>query len=270
MHLTIIVLGLSLSAVVQAQVCPGAAFFNGQRCVPCSTNCQCSSENTCSSCLPGYTYDALFQNCLQCPTATDSVNVGCKECCYQVQGPAFVCSQCPIGSYIFQKGGQCLKVEGCLSITSQGVCLTCTTGYYLSQGACSPCDASCASCYDGTLCLSCAVGYTNQTNVHYSLCQACPAGCSSCPGGTCTACLTGFYLTTPTCSACGPNCAVCTAGGCSVCSSGAVIISGSCYLCTALAQQGSVGCTACYSTATRVECSACAGGYFLNPATKKC
>ena len=58
------VLGLLLLAFtpILGQNCPGANYFNGQRCAPCSTNCQCTTENTCSSCLPGYTYDALFQN----------------------------------------------------------------------------------------------------------------------------------------------------------------------------------------------------------------
>ena len=79
---------------VGAQTCPLAYFYNGQRCAPCLANCQCTSEGTCSSCLPGYTYDALFQNCLQCPTAVGLVNIGCKECCYKVKGPAFVCSTC--------------------------------------------------------------------------------------------------------------------------------------------------------------------------------
>lgn len=95
--LTILLTLLTLLSLLQAQTCSGAAFFNGQRCAPCLTNCQCTQEDACSSCLSGYTYDALFQNCLQCPTQSDSVNIGCRECCYQVKGPAFVCSGCPSG-----------------------------------------------------------------------------------------------------------------------------------------------------------------------------
>lgn len=79
---------------INAQICPASYFFNGQKCAPCKANCHCTVEDTCSSCLSGYTYDALFQNCLQCPIATSAVNIGCKECCYKVQGPAFVCSSC--------------------------------------------------------------------------------------------------------------------------------------------------------------------------------
>lgn len=262
---------LIITDLGSCQSCTGAAFFNGQRCVPCATNCQCSQENACSSCLPGYTYDALFQNCLQCPGFQDSVNIGCKECCYQVKGPAFVCSSCPSGNYIFQQGGQCLQVTGCISMSNQGVCLSCASGYYLDQGACTQCDASCGTCDHSSLCLSCKPGYYNATDVNHALCQACPAGCSACvAGGTCSGCFTGYRLNAGVCTACGANCDQCTAGACTACSIGAVMISGACYICTDISQQGSTGCISCVASPTRVECTSCGNEYYLNPTTKAC
>lgn len=96
-------------------------------------------------------------------------------------------------------------------------------------------------------------------------------GCSACAsGGTCSACNSGYRLNGGSCTACGANCDQCGAGSCITCSSGAVMISGACYVCTDLTQQGSTGCTSCTSSGTRVECSACAAGYYLDPATKAC
>ena len=261
----------ALIVITLGQLCPGAAFFNGQRCAPCATNCQCSQENTCSSCLSGYTYNALFTSCLQCPTASSAINVGCNQCCYQVKGPGFVCSSCPAGNYIFQQGGQCLKVDGCLDLSLQGVCLSCATGFYLNQGLCSACDTSCATCHDSSVCLTCASGYFNGTNVNQALCQACSMGCSTCSAAsTCTACAPTYRLNGVVCTSCAVNCATCTAAACSTCSSGAVLVGVGCYLCTDISQQGSAGCTSCVSSGSRVECSACSAGYYLDPSVKKC
>ena len=268
---TILILTAYIITLSFSQNCPGAAFFNGQRCAPCASNCQCTQENTCTSCLAGYTYNALFTSCLQCPIALDAVNIGCKECCYQVQGPGFVCSSCASGNYIFQQGGQCLKVDGCTSLSSQGVCLACATGFYLSQGLCAICDSSCATCQDSSVCLTCASGYFNGTDVNHALCQACSTGCSTCTdASTCSACTAGYRLTTPTCTACPSNCESCSSGACLTCTSPAVLVGTSCYACTETSQQGSVGCTACTTTGVRIECSACSDGYYLDSATKTC
>ena len=71
----ILLLAIGLCA---AQICDDSEYFNGQHCAPCQENCQCSSENACSSCLPGYTFDSTFTNCVECPNSVDSVNVGCE------------------------------------------------------------------------------------------------------------------------------------------------------------------------------------------------
>lgn len=60
------------------QVCAQSQYFNGQRCAPCKPNCKCNADNTCDNCLSGYAFDATFSNCLQCPLASNAVNLGCK------------------------------------------------------------------------------------------------------------------------------------------------------------------------------------------------
>ena len=257
--------------IAHSQNCPASYFFNSQRCAPCKQNCLCSQENTFTSCLPCFTYDALFENCLQCPTASSVVNVGCKECCYQVKGPAFVCSSCPAGQYVFDIGGQCIQLAGCLNINTQGSCTSCASGFYLYQGTCTACDASCATCPDSSYCLTCNTGYFNATDISYSLCQACSLGCKTCTSGSaCTMCNDGFRISGGTCSACTSNCITCTALVCNTCNALSGLISGICYLCTDSAKQGSAGCLTCTSNPTRILCTSCAAGYFLDSTTQAC
>ena len=96
-----------------SQICPHSHFFNGQRCAPCLANCVCSVENTCKTCLSGYTFDSNFQNCIQCPLSTSVTNRGCLECCSQIVETSFVCSKCESGLGNFLIGGQCLGIDGC-------------------------------------------------------------------------------------------------------------------------------------------------------------
>jgi hypothetical protein len=150
-----------------------------------------------------------------------------------VTGPAFVCSSCQLGAYVFQIGGQCINLQGCLSITTNGMCTQCSSGYYLNQGQCLSCDASCATCNDISLCLNCNNGYYNGTNVDFSLCQSCSAGCLACTSSvTCTSCTTGYRLSGGSCIACSNSCNSCSATACTACSQLSGLISGICYLCT--------------------------------------
>jgi hypothetical protein len=188
-----------------------------------------------------------------------------------VKGPAFVCSTCPAGNYVFSIGGQCINLQGCLAITTQGTCTSCAAAFYLNQGVCSGCHASCATCNDPSLCLTCATGYYNATNVDYSLCQACSLGCTTCTSSTaCTACGTSYRLNAGACTQCTANCLACSASACTTCSDTSGLISGSCFACTDTSKQGSIGCTACTSNGARVECTACTAGYYLNTGTKEC
>lgn len=253
-----------LTTLSNSQQCAPSYSFNSQRCISCQQNCICKTEHTCDSCIAGATFDVLFKQCLQCPPYVDPTNVGCLECCPQVTGTAFVCSSCPTGSDIYLIGGQCISKKGCSNITDNGSCTACFASYYIALGSCIPCHISCASCNYQTLCLTCALGYYNASNVDYSLCQSCPVNCASCStASTCTNCSAGYYLSTSTCLACSQNCLQCTGPSCTTCNSQSGLISGVCQLC-------STGCISCTSDSVSVHCTACSGGYYLNANTRSC
>ena len=188
-----------------------------------------------------------------------------------MQGPAFVCSSCQTGPYVFQIGGQCISLQGCLAITNQGACTSCAAAFFLNQGVCTSCDASCAACNDPSHCLACASGYYNASNVDYSLCQACSLGCTACTSSSaCTSCAAAYRLNAGSCTACSSNCEACSPTACTSCNSLSGLIAGLCYLCSDTSKQGSAGCTACTSNGVRIVCTACSAGYYLSTATQEC
>lgn len=162
-------------------------------------------------------------------------------------------------------------MQGCLAITTQGSCTSCASSYFLYQGTCSSCDASCATCYDSSYCLTCNSGYYNGSNVDRSLCQACSVGCLACSSSsTCTSCGSGYRLSAGSCLACTSNCQTCSAAACTTCNSLSGLISNLCYLCTDTSKQGSTGCLTCNSNNVRIQCTSCSSGYYLNSGTQAC
>lgn len=262
------IIGAILAVIVvcsYSQVCNPSFYFNGQRCAPCKPNCKCASDYTCDTCLSGFAFDSRFENCLQCPLSSGGVNIGCKECCSQISGTAFVCSECMTANYVFLKGGQCIKSDGCLSIADTGVCTSCENGYYLMQGKCEACHPTCKTCRDYTLCTSCNPGYFNSTNIHLSYCTACSLGCKACTSATsCQSCNEGYLLGAGACTACAANCLACTATACTQCNAQSTLISGVCYLCTDTSKSGSLGCTECTTQLNKVFCTKAALSYYLN------
>jgi len=156
-------------------------------------------------------------------------------------------------------------------MSTDGLCTSCINGYFSSQGACISCHASCATCLDASLCLTCNIGYFSIPNLNYALCSACSNGCSSCSSSTvCTNCLSTYRLTGSTCTSCTSFCLNCTATACITCNSLSALISSLCYLCTDTSKQGSAGCLTCTSNPTRILCTSCSSGYFLNSVTNQC
>lgn len=242
MHPVILIFAV-LAPLAFQQDCDPSEYFDGQHCSPCQQNCICSADHTCTSCMPGYTFDSLFKNCLQCPTASSPTSVGCSDCCFQIVQTAYVCSTCPDLPYTYLIGGQCITLDGCTAILPSGSCETCDDGYYAFDGQCQQCDISCATCMDSTFCLTCSAGYYNNSNSNLGTCAACPNGCSFCSGpATCTGCLTSFRLTAPSCTACSTLCTMCNAGGCTKCSSGYAAVGGACQPCSNVAFGGTAGC----------------------------
>lgn len=178
---------------------------------------------------------------------------------------AFVCSSCPALSNTYLLGGQCVRIAGCSSVSSDGLCYSCASGYFLKDGTCIACHASCTTCTDSTFCASCNVGYYNATNSNYGTCAQCSVGCQTCTSLTaCTLCGTGFRLSTGLCVACGLNCQQCTNSACTSCAIGYALIGGSCVSCTTAANGGSAGCTACSVTTGSIICSQCSSSFYLS------
>lgn len=127
----------------------------------------------------------------------------------------FVCSSCPALSNTYLLGGQCVRIEGCSSITADGLCQTCTSGFFSKDGTCIACHASCTTCTDSTFCTSCSTGYYNATNANLGVCAACPVGCSACTSSTvCSTCVSRYRLSGSTCVACPLHCLACSATAC--------------------------------------------------------
>jgi len=114
-------------------------------------------------------------------------------------------------------------------------------------------------------CLTCATNLTIQTSGSVSICGCktnqylspvsppicinCPTGCQTCKlNGTviCTACLTGFFNTSPTCTACMPVCKTClTALTCVTCINNLVLVAGQCTCPTNWLEPISLTCLDC-------------------------
>lgn len=95
--------------------CPSGYYISSSICAACMSNCiNCTSYNTCTSCQTFYSlYN--FQCISVCPISTVSItnNITLQS----------VCVSC---------------LSNCLSCSSanSSICLTCNSGYYLSNGIC--------------------------------------------------------------------------------------------------------------------------------------
>ena len=75
---------------------------------------------------------------------------------------------------------------------------------------------------------------------------------------------------TGSCVACPSNCLTCSVSTCLTCDSSSALVGISCQLCTHVGSQGSAGCTACTTDNSRLYCSACSDGYYLDTSTHAC
>ncbi len=163
------------------------------------------------------------------------------------------------------RGGQCLKVAGCLKLLNSGVCTSSTNGYYLTQGRCVQCDASCDTCNDNTFCLTCKQGYYNSTNVNYAFCSACPVGCQTCTSaGSCQSCVREYYLSGAACVACSANCLTCTSTGCTQCNALSTLIGTACFLCIDVSKSGTIGCLSCQTVSNLISCLTASPSYYVS------
>lgn len=257
-----------LLPLTSPQTCSSSQYFNGQRCAPCQSNCLCTSDNGCTSCMPGFTFDPTFTQCKQCPSTSSGYLTPCSDCCSQVTGTQFLCSSCNNQTgFAFIRGGQCVVMEGCGELGLDGVCVGCAVGYWRQSGRCVQCHASCDSCVDSNYCVTCKTGYYNESTGDYPLCLACTGGCSQCTSATaCQACAPQYRLSGSTCVACSANCVSCSSTACTQCLTGYTVISSTCYACTDISKSGSLGCLTCVTTGSSITCKSCQSGFFLNSA----
>ena len=103
---------LATSSATTYYVCSAGQFFDLQHCEACLPNCICSSMNTCTSCVAGYTpYNG---QCIQCPQSS-GIYGSCSSCCAQTSGTQISCTDCAkvANSYTFLYSGRCIVSPGC-------------------------------------------------------------------------------------------------------------------------------------------------------------
>ena len=248
------------------RVCPASYFFDDQHCELCQSNCLCVAENTCDSCIPGYT---LFEGeCIQCPQAAGFIYGTCTGCCSWPNGTLLTCTDCQSvpNMYSFLFSGRCILSPGCFEVDSNGFCSVCREGFYtFDNKLCNQCDLSCATCIGSDSCLTCAPGYYWKVR-DGGLCSVCPDGCATCSDdSTCNSCLDEFYFFSDHCLGCPSNCEVCVDGStCTSCADDYILVSNLCISCVDSTYGGSTGCTTCAEANNFIECSECADLYFLD------
>jgi proprotein convertase subtilisin/kexin type 5 len=173
----------------------------------------CSSPNTCSQCVNGYSLSSgacvvkncSAKNCLICQSGsttkcstcasgfTVNSNFQCQVSCSAGQVLINGVCSCPLGTYS-QTANTCTPCSDyhCISCTINS-CNQCCQGYYPSGSACYSCMSNCLTCNDGTSCLRCRPPYV------YS-------------NGQCTAIGSGFnggITDSGSVFTCDPGCSVC-------------------------------------------------------------
>jgi hypothetical protein len=93
----------------------------------------------------------------------------------------YTCTTC-ISRYSLSKDSQyCYHCDilGCTSCSSDNVCQSCLTGYFLNGSQCSLCLYPCATCSSPTTCLTCRYPFSEYP--FNGLCYACNVpNCLSC------------------------------------------------------------------------------------------
>jgi proprotein convertase subtilisin/kexin type 5 len=199
------------------------------------SNClNCTAYNTCTACQTSYSlYN--FQCISVCPISTISItnNLTLQS----------VCVNCP---------SNCLTC----SIANSSMCLTCNSGYYLSNGACGiSCVLPLYLSWNG-LCSTCQTQCLTCSTYSYN-CTSCSALLNlylykfQCLG----ACPSGTYPASNICVVCPTNCSVCSSAGyCSICTlpSALYVLNGSSSSCVATCPNGTT--TTINTTSLKYQC----------------
>lgn len=205
----------------------GEAAENGVTCRRCEIdNCSyCAKEQD-------QVKNISYMTCKMCNDDYGLVGGKCERCapnCEFCFGDAKECLFCRSGFSYNKREKSCnaITVENCDSVSENGVCRDCSTGFYLQGGKCLSCSAAvanCLSCHAGgeeVTCRQCLFGYRKASP---TACEPCPANCTRCDAHNCLSCEEGMHwnATARLCANCTvPHCVHCTtADTCSVCESG--------------------------------------------------
>ena len=152
-------------------VCPAGYFANNQsnKCETCSQNCsQCTSSSVCTACASPFILSS--GNCItQSTPQPQSCNAGfylnpSQNLCYPCKSPCSTCSSDTI----------CLSCSSGYSL-SNGQCIStsCSNGYYKDSTTpyCLTCQSPCITCSSASVCTSCVNGYQLNSNGSCSLIQ---------------------------------------------------------------------------------------------------
>ena len=134
------------------------------------------------TCLPGFVENQNEPNSkyLECPSECPN------DCIYNTEINSLTCTRCQEG-YSFNSEGQCTYCgSSCASCEfnedNNPTCLKCLNEYYLNENnECLPCDFGCVSCEFGednnVICLKCSENYGFNTQ---NKCESCQGECLSC------------------------------------------------------------------------------------------
>lgn len=240
---------------------------------PCKT-CNVGTSN-CRSCLGTYFYglsnnigtcncpksclicDPKLFTCTKCANEFYFNNGNCFSCLKPCKNclTGSVCTSC-VNNYDFDPiTGKCNCPINCAKCDDINLlCTQCKDGFFLNNGVCNPCEASCKTCVTNAItCTSCF--REDELNARS---QCCSLGCSNCFLGStkCSECADKYYNSNRECIRCQDPCISCTSQAfCTKCS-GYLILD---------AAKGTCSCpTSCISCDSAGQCTSCLNGFYVN------
>ena len=191
-------LGTAYVSSTLCQECDAGSFRSNltmNSCISCPVASVCNSVSF--TCIPGYTVNALADDCILCdlgkfkPTQSNDV-----------------CMYCPVGTESSADRQSCLpcSVGTFRSLLSQSTCISCPT-----YASCNTTAFQCVQGYEPNAlqsdCIKCNVGFYKNVTGNLA-CSQCPAGTQYVSETTCESCSPGTYrsdLTQLSCVNCPSN-----------------------------------------------------------------
>ena len=248
--------------------CVNRHYLKDGACLECAENCNSCDANGCTTPKSGFYVGVCPTTRFNIPYSCKSP---CTTCAGEGDGDCFACRATfgyLDNDDITRKTYRCRPCQNnCRSCTRHDFCRNCNPGFYIwTDGSVGKCPDVCTSCRADTssqvsapFCLACRTGF----GVTNGVCVSCPANCNKCSNNVCEICRNGFFISpTGSCSICTHNCLLClsVSSSCTACHSGFYLTSrptGSCLNCMSK-------CLRCTSSTT---CDCCAGGHFFDVGT---